>query len=169
MITVAGIFDVHVPAHDPAMMDAFLEWCKDQQPDVIIIGGDFMDLESVSSHGGNAYPPKLKDEILEGVKVLKRIRAANKNAVIHYLEGNHETRLTRFTSNVAPALHEAVSLRDVLKLDELDISWHKYGTPVWYGKLSFVHGNWCTDAHAKKHLDAYGCSVTYGHTHRPQT
>jgi len=36
------------------------------------------------------------------------------------------------------------------------------------GKLFYTHGEWATMHHAAKHINAYGVSVRYGHTHKPQ-
>lgn len=166
---VAGIFDVHFPAQDPGTWGAFTRYARDTQPDVIVLGGDFVDLESMSSHGGNPTPPTFIAEIAPAREALQELRRICPNARIVYLEGNHETRLTRWLANNAKSLHGAIDLPSMLGLAELGIEWKPEGVPLKLGKLHFVHGFWTTDAHAKKHLMEYGSSVTYGHTHRPQS
>lgn len=166
--TVAGIFDVHVPEHDPRAVEAFLAWAKHEQPDEIVIGGDFLELGSVSSHGGDPDPPHLVDELRPARELLRKIKSTCPDAKLVYLEGNHETRLTRWINDKAPGLAGALTLPVALGLEEMGIQWVPYGKTHKAGKLHFVHGFWCNDLHAKKHLLEYGSSVTYGHTHRPQ-
>jgi predicted phosphodiesterase len=164
-----GIFDVHVPDHDPTVWAAWLDWCRNNRPDVVVLGGDFMDVESMSSHGGNPDPPTLADEIRPAKACLREVRKANPDARIVYLEGNHETRFSRWIANNAKNLHGLVDLPALLGLEALGIEWLPEGKPLKLGKLRFIHGFSTVDAHAKKHFHDYGMrSVTYGHTHRPQ-
>lgn len=165
---ITAAFDVHVPEHDSQIVDAWLEWCRDTKPTTVVVGGDFLDLESMSSHGGNPRPPTLDEDLGPGREVLQRIRDANQLARIVYLEGNHETRLQRWIANNAKNVNGSLAIPDLLGLKELDVEWVEYGQTHKEGKLHFVHGFWCNDLHAKKHLMEYGSSVMYGHTHRPQ-
>jgi len=68
-----------------------------------------------------------------------------------------------------------LTLPNLLELDAIGCEWVPFrklwsptinGTPA---RLAYTHGEWANLHHAKKHLDAYGVSVRYGHTHRPQT
>jgi predicted phosphodiesterase len=165
---IAIITDVHVPDHDQMLWANFLQWCRDEQPQEVIVGGDFLELESCSSHGGTVRPPMLKEDVEDGKAALDQLRAANPDAKITYLEGNHEDRLNRKVVNDAPALDGALSLPEMLELKERGIAWHKYGEVVMRGKLGVTHGWYTPVHHAKKHLEELGCSVMYGHTHRPQ-
>ena len=172
---ILSLFDVHVPEADAFAFKAVLDFARDEQPDHIVIGGDFLELESCSQHGGNPNPRALVDEIKAGRKALQRLRDACPNAALTYLEGNHETRLNRIVSASIPSFDGALTVPNLLELDTLGCEWVPFrklwtptidGTP---GKLSYTHGEWSSLHHAKKHLDAYGVSVRYGHTHRPQT
>ena len=172
---ILSLFDVHVPDADAFAFKAVLDFARDKQPDHIVIGGDFLELESCSQHGGNPNPRALVDEIKAGRKALQRLRDACPDAALTYLEGNHETRLNRIVSASIPSFDGALTVPNLLELDTLGCEWIPFrklwtptidGTP---GKLSYTHGEWSSMHHAKKHLDAYGVSVRYGHTHRPQT
>jgi predicted phosphodiesterase len=165
---IVGIFDAHVPDHDPRLWSSWLDWCRDEKPAEVIIGGDFLELESCSEHGGVARPALFTEEIAAGKDALADIRRTNPTAKITYLEGNHETRLRRKVVNRLPDLDGAVTLPDQLELRKLGVSWHKYGDVVRRGKLGFTHGWWTNDHHAAKHLRKAKCSIAYGHTHRPQ-
>ena len=165
---IAHICDVHVPDHDRPLWRSFLEWCREEKPQEIIIGGDFLELESCSQHGGVARPAHLVEEIAAGRAALEELRKANPKAKITYLEGNHETRLSRKVVADLPELDGALSLPEMLKLDELRIGWHDYGELVMRGKMGFTHGWWSPDHHAAKHLRALAQNVTFGHVHRYQ-
>ena len=165
---IVGIFDVHVPDHDTRLWASFLAWCRDERPREVIIGGDFLEMESCSEHGGVARPAMFTEDIAAGRVALRQLRENNPDAVITYLEGNHETRLRRKVVNGIPELTGALTLPEELGLRELGIAWHPYGKIVRRGKLGFVHGWWCNDHHAAKHLRETGTSIAYGHTHRPQ-
>jgi predicted phosphodiesterase len=168
---VCFVSDIHVPEHDAFAVRAWLKWAKANQPDMIILGGDILELESCSGHGGNIHSaPLFTSEIEAGNAFLDDVQAACPNAEIVYLEGNHETRLHRKVDLMTPTLAGALHLPDLLRLSERGISWHNYGSVFFaFGsKLGATHGTKANDHHAKAHLAAYGSSIVYGHTHRPQ-
>jgi predicted phosphodiesterase len=171
--TVLSLYDVHVPEADAFALKAVIDFAKDVQPSHVVIGGDFLELESCSQHGGCANPRALVDELKAGRKALDRLRDACPTAAMTYLEGNHETRLSRVVASALPTFDGALDLPSLLKLGELGCEWLPYRKlwtpPVPGAQLSYTHGEWANLHHAKKHLDAYGTSVRYGHTHRPQT
>ena len=172
---ILSLFDVHVPEADAFALKAVLDFAHDEQPDHIVLGGDFLELESCSMHGGNANPLALVDEIKAGRKAISRIREACPGAALTYLEGNHETRLNRVVAAALPSFDGALTLPNLLELDAIGCEWvpyRKLWNPTIDGKrarLAYTHGEFASLHHAKKHLDTYGVSVRYGHTHRPQT
>jgi len=171
---IISLWDVHVPEADALAFQAVLNFIQDQQPDHIVLGGDFLELESCSQHGGNPNPRALVDEIQAGQHAIKRIRDAAPNAAITYLEGNHETRLNRIVVANIPEFSGALSVPALLHLADNNIEWVPYRqlwNPTINGtkaNLSYTHGEWTSMHHAAKHLQMYGVSVRYGHTHRPQ-
>jgi hypothetical protein len=168
---VLSLFDVHVPEADAFAFRAVLDFARDVQPEHIVIGGDFLELESCSQHGGVANPHALVDEIKAGRKALDRLREACPSAAFTYLEGNHETRLSRVVAVALPTFDGALDLPSLLRLPELDCAWvpyRKLWRPFPEAQLAYTHGEWASLHHAKKHVEAYGVSVRYGHTHRPQ-
>ncbi|MEY4374058.1 MAG: hypothetical protein RL760_224, partial [Candidatus Eisenbacteria bacterium] len=168
---VAFASDIHIPDHDAFAVRAFLRWLSDARPDAVVLGGDVLELESCSGHGGNIHSaPLFTHEIECGNRFLDDLQAAAPSAEIHYLEGNHETRLKRKVDTHIPTLTGALSLPDLLRLSDRGISWLPYGKVLRLGqsKLGFTHGVRHNDHHAKAHLAIYGSSVVYGHTHRPQ-
>lgn len=160
--------DVHIPEHDEVAWTLFLAFVRDVQPDDLVLAGDILELESCSQHGGVAQPALFVDEVRAGRREMRRVRGAAPDARIVYLEGNHETRLSRKTVARIPELVGAIDIPTQLGLDELGIEWLREGVPMELGRLSVVHGWYTNKHHAAKHTEAAGRSVLYGHTHRPQ-
>lgn len=170
-LTACFVSDVHVPEHDAFAVRAWLTWAKARQPDIIILGGDILELESCSGHGGNiASAPMFLAEVEAGNAFLDDVQAACPDAEIAYLEGNHETRLQRKVDVAAPNLAGALCIPDLLRLKDRGIAWRPYGSVFFpsASKLGFTHGTRANDHHAKTHLNSYGTSIVYGHTHRAQ-
>lgn len=161
--------DFHVPHHDKKLFRGFLKFCRDHKPDEVILGGDIIDNEASSEHGGNPSPPKLVDEARATRAFLDEVRKANRKAKITFLGGNHdEDRLERMLAHKAPTLVGAVTLPNLLGLKERDIDFHPYGTVLFRGRLGFTHGFYYNETHAQMHARKFGCNVVYGHSHRPQ-
>jgi hypothetical protein len=56
---------------------------------------------------------------------------------------------------------------NALNLDERGYEFHPYNRKrtLKIGKLNFTHGKFVSKYHSFKHLDVYGESIMYGHTH----
>lgn len=171
-----SLWDVHVPDHDEQALGAVCRYLEDQGCDLLILGGDFLELGSMSQHGGDPRPPSLKEDIANGRHVLRRLRMAiGEDTEMHYLGGNHETRHERKVVARLPELAGFNSIPDALNLLDIGCGWTPYkqmfrptlpgGTK---GRLYYTHGQWANKHHANKHLDVYGVNVRYGHTHKPQ-
>lgn len=170
-----SLWDVHVPDHDERALSAVLDYLTANPPDCLVIGGDFLELGSMSQHGGDPRPPSMREDIDAGRRILHRLRRAVGDAEMHYLEGNHETRHTRKVIARLPEMHAFNSVAEALGLPDLGIGWSAY-KQLWRptlpngarGRLYYTHGQWANKHHANKHLDVYGVNVRYGHTHKPQ-
>jgi predicted phosphodiesterase len=165
-----SIYDAHVPFHDKATWKACLDLIKDEQPDEVILVGDFLDVSSMSSHAAGGWEvAKLSDEIKAGREAIRELRAAAGGAKIIYLEGNHESRPKRTAQQRLSAVVDLVAVDKLLGLKEQGIQWLQEGKALRRGKLRYVHGYWTGDSHAKTHLaKLMWPGVAYGHTHRPQ-
>ena len=111
---------------------------------------------------------KVAAEILDRHQAI--IRKKNNNARFVFLEGNHEERMERYI-NANPACEGMLEVPIALELKRRGVEWIPYwskGTVCKIGKATFIHGRYCTDHHAKKHVQSYGCSVFYGHVHDVQ-
>lgn len=171
------ISDAHHPEHDRKVWATTLEIAKDLQPGEVILLGDFLEMASVSSHGG-AELEKLTEDFMAGKQALKQIReAVGEDCRITYLEGNHESRLTRFLMTKAPSLRDALSYQVGLELEALGVEWvPEARQPVTRGDIDFTHGHQDlrerpSKYHSGKMAEVYGRperTVMYGHTHKPQ-
>lgn len=175
--TLFALSDTHHPEHDRAVWAATLELLRDVKPDELILCGDFLEMGSVSQHGG-ALLDKLTDDFNAGISALKQLReAVGEDAKIVYLEGNHESRLSRFLASKTPSLMESLSIEAGLKLNEANVEWvPEAKQPITRGDLDFTHGHQDlrerpSKYHGGKMAEVYGRpnrTVIYGHTHKPQ-
>ena len=169
--------DVHHPEHDRKVWATILELIKDIRPQEVILLGDFLEMASASMHGG-AELEKLTEDFEAGKKALKEIReAVGEDCRITYLEGNHESRLTRFLWNKAPSLRDSLSYEVGLDLKALGVEWvPESKQPITRGDLDLTHGHQDlrerpSKYHSGKMAEVYGRpdrTVMYGHTHKPQ-
>lgn len=176
--TVIVLADAHVPEHDRPAWRAALALVRRVRPTVIVLAGDFLELRSCSMHG-DAFGDAFDRDVAAGREALRDVVAAGRGARIVYLEGNHESRLTRYLTRSAPPMRDSLSLRAALQLDELGIAWVGEQQQPWrLGRLRVTHGHQCLGEgggaryHAARMADREGesgCAVVYGHTHKPQT
>ena len=176
--TIAILSDVHHPEHDRDFWRAFLAWARAERPDEVILAGDFAEFASVSQHGGS-LESRLTDDFATVKRALNEIADAVPGVRLVYLEGNHETRLTRTIGELAPALAGSITVPDGLDLDERGVVWvDEFHQPIRRGKLRVLHGHQFGGRfglmhHAAKAASLFGSEadawIVYGHTHKPQT
>lgn len=163
--------DFHVPWHSKNGVAAWLKFCKDLQPDVIVINGDFLDCHSISSFPKYPEHMLLQDEIDIGVEILEQLRRFCPLSEIWYTEGNHEERLKRLIKE-HPGFYRlnALKLENLMGLDRLGIEYRGYKKPVQIRNVSVVHGDKVSkhSAYSAKAtlIDNGYMNVIHGHTHR---
>ena len=83
----------------------------------------------------------------------------------HFIQGNHEVWLDKFVTRY-PYLNRYMA-ENALKIKERGYEYHPYNRKklLKIGKLNFTHGKFISKYHSFKHLDVYGESIMYGHTH----
>lgn len=175
------------PLHDPKAVDVALQVIKDQQPDVIILGGDELDLPELSK-----YPQDSRHFVdtfqtsIDGLhKLLAQLRADNPNAEIVNLPSNHIERLGKFVMKNAfqlfgvrranmPQEFSSISYPYLLRLDELDIRYDG-GYPAHMhpinDRLVTIHGDKSNarGSTAAQYLSYFERSVMFHHTHRQES
>jgi len=155
-----------------------LDWCgrylAEKQPDVIVCGGDFGDMPSLSSYdkGTKSYEGRRYRKDIDSVKrsmeiLLKPILRLAKYKPRRILTlGNHENRIDR-AIECDPKLEGTISLAD---LGYEDAGWQvvPYLKPIKVGGVHFAHyfpsgimGRPCTTA--RKIISTYHTSCVAGH------
>ena len=168
--TVDIASDIHVPFHDTKVVNAWLAFERDNQPDELVLNGDIADMQGASSHGDAQSENLITDEIEAVNEFLDRVRdAVGPRCKIHYNEGNHEDRFTRYLAKQAPNLRGLTDLPTMLRLKQRKISWLPYGKVHFLSeKLGVTHGIFHGVNYARETLIRYGTSIVVGHAHRPQ-
>jgi predicted phosphodiesterase len=124
MQVIAG-GDNHIPMQNKKIEEKFLKTIKDVKPDVVVLMGDVIDLESISPFTRKEKDFLLSDEILATERYLKRVKDVSGDADVYYLEGNHETRLAKYLERRADKLRDAeqFQIENVLCLEDMGINW----------------------------------------------
>jgi len=161
--------DVHLTTKVPKEYQLVKKFIKDYKPDEVILLGDFMEVEALSSYD------LCKRGLIEGQRYEKEIVVAEKELSwlvdhtkkVTYLCGNHESRCDRYLDD-HPELKGILELPKRLELAQKGISWHKINKLIKRGKLYLTHGVYYGKYFAKKTVEEYGCSIVVGHAHRHQ-
>lgn len=170
--TVIFLSDMHVPYHDPVLIDSAIEVIMDVQPDRVVINGDTNDFFVISRFNrAMERLEMLQAELDMGKKIRALLRNAAPNAVFEETMGNHEERLITYPGFNAPALSSLNALKpaNLLGLHDLEIRhWPQNGFRlrddflVEHGVAVRKHSG----ATAKSRLDDTLISGIMGHTHR---
>ena len=101
--TVVIASDIHIPFQDDAAVRSFVKYCKEKQPEVVVLNGDVLDMFMLSRFTkGEGRNPLEEMTMCQGF--LDSLRKAVPNADIYYVIGNHENRLEKYVLNKAPEL-----------------------------------------------------------------
>ena len=168
--------DKHFPIHDKRAIKVVCKAIEIVKPDVYVDLGDTGEWEHFSTHywkGRSAKPmedliPLLDKDVKAVNKGMNQIdKALDKVGCNerHFVQGNHEVWLDKFVTRY-PYLYK-YKTENALNIEERGYEYHPYNRKklLKKGKLRFTHGKYTSKYHAFKHLDMYGKSVMYGHTH----
>ena len=146
------------------------------KPDIYIDLGDTGEWEHFSTHywkGRMAKPmedliPLLDKDVYDVNAGMDSIDESLDKAGVkerHFVQGNHEVWLDKFVTRYPYLKHYETS--KALRLKERGYKFHPYNKKktLKIGKLNFTHGKFVSKYHSFKHLDVYGESIMYGHTH----
>ena len=169
--TLLHLCDLHIPYHDVKAVENVLKYAKDLKPNTVLLNGDILDCDSISSHvKGNlrAIEGKtLRKEYDAGERFLDDLQKACPESQIVFMEGNHEYRVERWL-NEHPQAQGLMEVPNGLNLKQRGILW----IPSWsqtkifrVGKANFVHGLYTGKNHAEKMVNSFGCNIFYGHLH----
>ena len=168
--------DKHFPIHDKKAIKVVCKAIEIVKPSIYIDLGDTGEWEYFSTHywkGRNAKPmedliPLLDKDVKAVNKGMNQIDKALDKVDCkerHFVQGNHEVWLDKFVTRY-PYLYK-YKTENALNIEERGYEYHPYNRKklLKIGKLRFTHGKYTSKYHAFKHLDMYGKSVMYGHTH----
>lgn len=98
--------DAHIwPGSETTAMRAFIKFCKDMRPDVVILNGDVLDFPQISRHPpiGHNRLPDLAKEIENAQEQLHKIElAVRRSCKLIWTLGNHDSRFETRLATVAP-------------------------------------------------------------------
>ncbi len=173
MYRVLVISDVHIPQEDKRSLSLFTQYLKDFKPDELIIAGDFLDFDEISSHNKEnlraVESKRLWYDYDEANALLDIWQLHAKKITL--LEGNHENRVERYI-DANPVLEGMIEVPIGLRLKQRGIKWVRSwtkGEVYKIGKARFIHGIYTNQYHAKKTVEAFGENIFYGHTHDVQS
>lgn len=176
--------DMHCPLEEPVICDGFAAWAKEFQPAKIVNLGDGDDASAFGRHPKNPKYDRPAQEGIDGYyKRLLQQRQAVPDAEIVVLPGNHDHWLQRRVLEYLPALHglrraaseeEALSLKHLLRLDELQIEYidpeggqYFDSTYTIADDFTLMHGNFSAEyGGATKEIKGWEGSVGQGHDHK---
>lgn len=161
-------FDIHVPFHEPALLDAALTALKDQKPHRLILGGDLADYSLISRFSLSERKAMKEWEVFEKVKgesdeakrVLDRIRMVH-SGPIEFVEGNHCQRLREWLGSEQQA-------SEWMGLAEHGVTYHSRAG-FWLRQDYLVkHGDYVPKHTALKEFQENHCGGQSGHKHTDQ-
>jgi predicted phosphodiesterase len=177
--------DVHVPAHDRQAYAVLLGVIRDFQPHKGHLIGDFLEMESLSSHPKKgADRAHLAAEYRAGNEALDQLQDASNTTSWVMMEGNHEVRTSRFSNEAQDgALTGMLDVPANLYIQAPSDYHRAAATPLrgieWVplskqtlvdGPIGYLHGvfegqNHCRD-HASVEAPRRGVKhIVYGHMH----
>lgn len=179
--------DELLPFHDERALSIFLQIAHDLNPDLIINGGDTLDLAEWSMKF--ATTPEMQyvtqPSINRAHRFLAQQKAAAPNARIVLMEGNHDRRMELFVgANARAAMRlkradnpegwPVLSVPYLLGLDTLGVKYVEGYPACWYkvnDNLITVHGHKskANASTAASMIDDERISVLFGHTHRHES
>lgn len=172
--------------HDEAAMAVFLEVCRQEQPDSIVILGDFLDLPSQGKYVQEAgFARATQSALNAGHEWLASLRAACPDAHIVLIEGNHDKRMQNFIEQNAlaafglkranlPESWPVMSLQNLLRLDEIEVEYQDaYPAAAYWDddNTRNIHGTRANpkgSTTAQYSNDLPHISTWVGHTHRTE-
>lgn len=170
---------VHAPFHLEPAFKAIQQLLNDNKSNIIglVLAGDFLDMNSLSSHdkGKKPLPGVTLDwEYSESENLLNNLLDPLANNVEKiYIFGNHEDRYHRYmgdidNSKLGSSLEGPVSgLKLIEKGFDIYENWKEDYVTLGH-HLQVAHGEFYNVHSAKKHIDTYRKSILYYHTHRVQ-
>lgn len=161
--------DIHIPYQDKGAVEEALSRIEEERAGRIVILGDLMDFEAISRFNRKLEKRAAFEwELKLGRKWISDFHKRFKGREIHFLAGNHESRLSKYVVRNCPELSglPQLALEEVL---EIPGSWRTYSynlNAVRIDGVSYVHGRKFSGNVCMANLKKYMGSVVQGHSHR---
>jgi len=165
----AIIPDVHIPYQDKQAVELCLQRIREERAGKIVILGDLMDFEAVSRFNRKLDKRAAFEwELRLGRKWIKNLSRRFKGAEIHFLSGNHESRLSKYVVRNCPELSglPQLALDEILEIPK---DWRTYSynlNAVRVDGVSYTHGRKFSGNVCMANLKKYMGSVVQGHSHK---
>jgi len=137
------------------------------RPDVVVVLGDYVDFNAVSSHPKDLRRTRFVAEELEDAATgLDELDGLGAHARI-YIGGNHDRRLAVYIAARAPELFGIHTVEGALELKRRGWQYVPYGEAFKLGQLRITHDIGYTGKYALHQSQAdFGTSLVIGHSHR---
>jgi len=186
-VTRVSCGDFHGMMHDPAARSAFLEDLRRLNPDEIVFLGDMLECGGwLAKHMTIGYVAltdySYQEDIRATGEFIDAVQKAAPDAVIHYIEGNHECRVERTIVDLTMShrldsdfLMSAFAPDRVLRLADRGIAYYRRseiyveGLPrgwIKLGRICFTHELGASKNAAREAVQKAAVNVRFGHTHR---
>ena len=135
--------DLHIPYHDATALTVALQYGVDNNINTILINGDLMDFYQISRFVNVERKQSVAEELEIAKDFLQTLRELFPNANIYFLEGNHDSRISKYLAVKAPELLdvEDFQLEQLLELDKLNIRFFETTTLLKVHHLAITHGD----------------------------
>lgn len=163
--------DIHFPLHDDRSLACAEEILADVAPTTVIYIGDGLQMDSVS------HWLQDKRRSLEGQRLLRDYEGFNKildrhqeiapNAEFVYILGNHEDWVQQYL-DLHPEMEGMLEVENGLRFRERGFQVVPFGQVYQVGRLTYMHGVYTNEHHAKATVLAFRRNIRYGHTHDVQ-
>lgn len=147
---VAIINDIHVPYHSITALTVFIEYCKKQGVNLLIINGDFWDFYGLSRFLKDPRKRRFADEINMGIQLLELLQKELKCKII-FKPGNHDDRFLHYLWQKLGEIDQLADLEEIKDLTlqsivkkrspKLDIEFVGTKQIIRANDLNVVHGH----------------------------
>lgn len=139
--------DLHIPYHEPSVVEAILKEGKKNKARGLIIIGDLLDYHEISTFDKDPTKPRYIEERQAGLAFFEYLRYHFPKSSIIYKSGNHEERLERYIMRRAPALFglDVLSINSLMELSRFGVDHVGDKRVVKLNKLNLLHGHEYTE------------------------
>jgi len=165
--------DIHLPYHDLTAIILAIEYGISKGVDSIYLNGDILDCYKLSNFTKRPDMISFSEEREMFWSFLDFLKSEVK-LPIYFKVGNHEERWNRHLLSQSPELYllKEFALKEILKLDDLDIEYVGGRQVCNMGKLMVIHGHEFGESVFSPVNPARGlflrakCSILAGHNHQ---